>query len=167
MITQEGWYAIKQRTQTTSSCVTRSNEHGPLAESCILQNQFFFLIDTIHLDSITLKSLFHAFFLPLLLGGDSGCRGSWLVDTLLSIVLWQAGYDGLGSPEILMHLFRTMPSTVKISLLDFLYRDILEQIKGSWMFGDTRENYHETRDNSCVIILKSRLNPVGHSSRTR
>ena len=35
------------------------------------------------------------------------------------------------------------------------------------MFGDTSENYRETRDNSCAIILKSRLNPVGHSARTR
>ena len=35
------------------------------------------------------------------------------------------------------------------------------------MFGDTSENYRETRDNSCVIILKSRLNPGGHSARTR
>ena len=64
-------------------------------------------------------------------------------------------------------LFRTLPSTAKISHLDFLYRDILEQIEGSWMFGDTCENYRETRDNSCVIILKSRLNPVGHSARMR
>ena len=35
------------------------------------------------------------------------------------------------------------------------------------MFGDTSENYRETRDNSSVIISKSRLNPVGHSARTR
>ena len=35
------------------------------------------------------------------------------------------------------------------------------------MFGDTSENYIETRDNSCVIMLKSQLNPVGHSVRTR
>ena len=65
------------------------------------------------------KSSFPAFFLPLPFGGDSGCRGSRLVDTLLSILLWQAGYDGLGSPEFLTHLFRTLPSTGKISLLDF------------------------------------------------
>ena len=49
----------------------------------------------------------------------------------------------------------------------YLYRDILEQIEGSRMFGDTSENYRETCDNSCMIILKSRLNPVGHSARTR
>ena len=88
------------------------------------------------------KSSFHAFFLSLL-GVDGGCR-SRLVDTLLSIVLWQAGYDGLGSPELLMHLFRTLPSTAKISLLDFFYGDILEQIGGSRMFGDTSENYRNT-----------------------
>ena len=74
---------------------------------------------------------------------------------------------GWGSPELLTHLFRTLPSTAKISLLDFLYRDILEQIEGSRMFGDTSENYRETRDNSCVILLKTRLNPVSHSTRTR
>ena len=51
--------------------------------------------------------------------------------------------------------------------LIFLYRNILEQIEGSRMFGDTSENYRETRDNSCVIILKSRLDPVGHSACTR
>ena len=35
------------------------------------------------------------------------------------------------------------------------------------MFGDTSENYRETRNNSYVIILKSCLKPVGHSAYTR
>ena len=86
---------------------------------------------------------------------------------LLSVVSWQAGYARSGSPEPLTHLFSNLSWTAKISWLDFLYRDILEQFKGSRMFGDTSENYRETCDNSCVIILKSRLNSVGHSTRTR
>ena len=135
--------------------------------SCFFFFFFFCFLFTWVTTACSSKSSFHAFFLPLLLSGDGGCRGSRFVDTLLSIVLWQAGYDGLGSTELLTHLFRTLPSTAKISLLDFLYRDILEQLECSWMFGDTSENYRETRDNSCVIILKSRLNPVGHSARTR
>ena len=107
------------------------------------------------------KVRFIAFFLPLLLGGNGRCHGSRLVDTFLSVVSW---HDGLGSPELLTHLFRTLPWTPKISWLDFLYRDILEQFEGSRMFSDTSENYRETPDNSCVIILKSRLNSVGHSA---
>ena len=128
---------------------------------------FFFFLFTWVTTACSSKSLFQVFLLPFLFGGNGGCRSSRLVDTLLSISLWQAGYDGLGSPELVTHLFRALPSTAKISLLDFLYRDILEQIEGSWMLGDTSENYRETRDNSCVIILKSRLNPVGHSVCTR
>ena len=43
-----------------------------------------------------LKVRFIAFFLPPLIGGDGGFRGSRLVDTFLSVVSWQTGYALIG-----------------------------------------------------------------------
>ena len=40
----------------------------------------------------------------------------------------------------------------KISLLDFLYRDFMDQFEDSRRLGYTSENNSEARETSCVII---------------
>ena len=64
---------------------------------------------------------------------------------------WVGRVLGLGSFDSLV--LKVVFNSAKISLLVFLYRDFGEQIDDLRMFDVTRE----TRDNSSVIILKSRL----------
>ena len=113
------------------------------------------------------KVCFIAFFLPPLHGGDGVCHGSRLVDTFLSVVSWQAGYDvDRGVRDTKPTCLETCLELPKISWLDFLWTDLKDQIKDYKMFSDTSENESETRESSCVIILKPRLNSAGHSTRT-
>ena len=77
-----------------------------------------------------------AFFLPPLVGGD-GSVVRWLVDTFISVELltgWVWHRSGRHGP--LLNLFRNLPWTAKISLLDFLYSDLMDQIEGSGRLDD-------------------------------
>ena len=82
------------------------------------------------------------------------CEESWLFDTCLlqQIGHSRLGYDGSGPPEPLTHPFWQLPSTLPKSHY-LLYRDFGEQIEDPRMFDVTSE----TRDDTSVIILKSRL----------
>ena len=113
------------------------------------------------------KVRFIMFFLPPLLGGNSGVVVAGLLTH--SCQLYVAGW--VCTDQGVWDLWRTCLETCfelpQISLLDFLYRDFKDQFEDSRMFGDTSENHNETHESSCVIILKSRLNSAGHSARTR
>ena len=63
-------------------------------------------------------------------------------------------WRGSGCPGSLLNLFWNLPWTPKISLLDFLYRDLMDQFESSRRLGDTSENNSVARESSCVIILK-------------
>ena len=63
------------------------------------------------------------------------------------------GKTGRGHGTFDSPVLKAAFNSAKISLLVFLYRDFGEQIEDPRMFDVTSE----TRDNSSVIILKSRL----------
>ena len=89
----------------------------------------------------------------LLLPSSWGWRGvgeSWLLTHACHSRLGRTG-RGLGSFD--SPVLKAAFNSLKISLLVFLYRDFGEQIEDPRMFDVTSE----TRDNSSVIILKSRL----------
>ena len=113
------------------------------------------------------KVCFIAFFLPPLLGEDGGFVVTGLLIRSCQSYVGRLGMHRLGYPGPLTHLFRNLPWTPKISLLDFLYRDFMDQFEGSRRLGDTSENNSVARESSCVIILKSRLNSTCHFARTR
>ncbi len=75
---------------------------------------------------------------------------SWLLAHTCHSRLSRTG-RGLGTFDSLV--LKAAFSSAKISLLIFLYSDFREQIEDPRMFDVTSE----TRDNSSVIILKSRL----------
>ena len=83
-------------------------------------------------------------------GGDGGVGESWLLTHACHSILGRTG-RGLGTFD--SPVLKAAFNSAKISLLVFLYGDIGEQIEDPAMFDVTSE----TRDDSCVIILKSRL----------
>ena len=97
-------------------------------------------------------------------------RFSWLVDTFISVVLLTGWvWHGSGWHGPLLNLFRNLPWTLKISLLDFLYSDLMDQFEGSWRLDD-----HQWKQECSTwkftfyisFILKSRLNSTGYSAGT-
>ena len=90
------------------------------------------------------------FFFSLPLGGDGGVGESWLLTHACHSILGRTG-RGLGTFD--SPVLKAAFNSAKILLLVFLYGDIGEQIEDPGMFDVTSE----TRDDSSVIILKSRL----------
>ena len=89
-------------------------------------------------------------FFSLPLGGDGGVGESWLLTHACHSRL---GRTGRGLRTFDSPVLKAAFNSAKISLLVFLYRDFGEEIEDPRMFDVTSE----TRDNSFVIILKSRL----------
>ena len=104
------------------------------------------------------KVCFIAFFLLCLLGDDGDIVVAGLLIRSCQSFVDRLGMHGLGCRGPLTHLFRKLAWTPKISLLDFLYRDSMDQFEDSRRLSDTSENNIEARESSRVIILKSRLN---------
>ena len=104
-----------------------------------------------------------AFFLPPLLGDDGGVVIVGLCILSYQSNCWQAG-PGRHGP--LLNLSGNLSWTAKISLLDFLSSDLMDQFEGSGRLVITSENNSVARESSRVIILKSRLNSAGHSACT-
>ena len=110
-------------------------------------------------------------FVSVLLPSPSWVDSSVVIAALLirscQSFVDRPGMHGSGCPGPLTHLFRNLPELPKISLLDFLHRDFMDEFKDSRRFGDTSENDSEAREGSCGNILKSCSNSTGHSVRTR
>ena len=96
---------------------------------------------------------------------------------LLSSACWylsyqSAWYDRLGmiwdgaSCTSVETCLETYLELLKSRYLIFLYSDLMDQFEGSRRFDDHQWNSSATRESSRVIILKSRLNPTGHSACT-
>ena len=111
-------------------------------------------------------------FDSVLLLSPSWVESSVVIEALLirsyQSYCWQAGYDtGRGVLDLCWTCLENLPWTPQISLLYFLYRDLMDQFEGSRRLGDTSENNCVARESSCVIILKSRLKSTGHSAHMR
>ena len=73
-----------------------------------------------------------AFFLPPLLGGDSGVVIAGLLILLYQSYCWQPGYGkGRRVMDLCWTCLETYLELPKISLLDFLYSDLMDQFEGS------------------------------------
>ena len=93
------------------------------------------------------------FFFSLPLGGDGSVGESWLLAHAWQIGRSRLGRTGWGLGTFDAPVLKATFNSPKISWIVFLYRDFGEHIEYPRIFDVTSE----TRDNSSVIILKSRL----------
>ena len=116
---------------------------------------------------VVLKVCSIEFFLPPLLGDDGDVVVVGLLILSYQSHCWQAWYGmGQGVIDLCRTCLETCLELPKISLLDFLYCDLMDQFEGSRRLDEHQWKNSVARESSRVIILKSRLNSTGYSACT-